>query len=415
MISTAFEVNKVTFSLCRCQSLPGLLHQWHDGGFQSVKSTTAHVRDYIFYVNYVHFSLQSSSKMKIPLLSVLLFSLVINSMAQDARIAQLTRSVEKFVDQLSPDQKKMAFYEFSSEEREKWTNLPVGMAPRPGINIGRLTNDQRKSLHRILYAAFSSQGYLKTTSILSLDNLLNSYYDSLLATNKIQKPQYDRMMNFNWSHKNFYLSLFGTIGTKEPWGLKFTGHHLSINLTFVNNVFSVTPFFIGTDPAEFPLSEYAGLRVLGKEEDYGLLLINMLNESQKKTATSEKNAPGDIFTSPESKLRLLDYWGIKASEFTPEQKNMLTNIIREYVYNLERDKADMEYDKILKAGVENIYFGWMGSYEEKKRHYFVVNGPTFLIEFDNNNGNHIHTIWRTKGNDFGEDVLKQHYLTSEHK
>ena len=353
--------------------------------------------------------------MKKSLLIILLACTNLFSIAQDARIAQITKAIEKFTNQLSPDQKRQAFYEFSSEEREKWTNLPVGMAPRPGINIGRLTNDQRKSLHRILYAAFSSQGYLKTTSILNLDNLLNGYYDSLMATNKIQKPQYDRMMSFQWSHKNFYLSLFGTIGAKEPWGMKFTGHHLSLNLTFVNNTFSVTPFFIGTDPAEFPLSEYAGLRVLGKEEDYGLKLISMLNESQKKTATSEKSAPGDIITSPESKLRLLDYWGIKASEFSAEQKTVLTDIIREYVYNLERDKADIEYDKIMKAGIENIYFGWMGSYEENKRHYFVVNGPTFLIEFDNNNGNHIHTIWRTKGNDFGEDILKQHYLTTEHK
>ena len=86
-------------------------------------------------------------------------------------------------------------------------------------------------------------------------------------------------------------------------------------------------------------------------------------------------------------------------------------MIREFVFNMEYDKAVMEYEKIRKAGIDNIWFGWIGAYEEKKPHYYVINGPTFLIEFDNNGGprnaaNHIHAIWREKGNEYGEDVLK---------
>jgi hypothetical protein len=86
---------------------------------------------------------------------------------------------------------------------------------------------------------------------------------------------------------------------------------------------------------------------------------------------------------------------------------------------MEYEKATEEYDKILKAGIENVYFGWIGAYEEKKAHYFVLNGPTFLIEFDNAAGprgvaNHIHTIWREKGNEFGEDLLKKHYQGDKH-
>jgi hypothetical protein len=70
-------------------------------------------------------------------------------------------------------------------------------------------------------------------------------------------------------------------------------------------------------------------------------------------------------------------------------------------------------------GLDNIYFGWIGALEEKKGHYYIINGPTFLIEFDNyggprNSANHIHAIWREKGNEYGEDVLKKHYLTEKH-
>jgi hypothetical protein len=102
-----------------------------------------------------------------------------------------------------------------------------------------------------------------------------------------------------------------------------------------------------------------------------------------------------------------------------KSKVLLQYIIREYVFNMEYEKATTEYDKIIKAGINNIYFGWIGPYEESKQHYFVLNGPTFLIEFDNAGGprreaNHIHTIWREKGNEYGEDVLKKHYQQEKH-
>ena len=130
-------------------------------------------------------------------------------------------------------------------------------------------------------------------------------------------------------------------------------------------------------------------------------------------------APGDIITSAESGKRLIDNWGIKGIDLDENQKATLKGIIREYVFNFEYEKATIEYNKILKAGIDNIYFGWIGGQEEKIAHYFVINGPTFLIEFDNNGGprnaaNHIHTIWREKGNEYGEDVLKKHYISEKH-
>jgi len=318
----------------------------------------------------------------------------------------------------NPLQKIAGRLQFNDTSRSKWNNLPVGLRPRVGVSIGNMTDDQRKLVHRILSVSLSSQGYLKATSIMHLDDLLNRYYDSMYYKKEINDTVHNMVSALLWSHKNFYFAFFGQ-PTDSTWGYKLEGHHLSVNFTFVNDKLSVTPFFIGTDPAEYPNSDYAGWRVLGQEEDLGIKLVYLFSAAQQKKATMSTAVPKDIITAAESGKRLVDNWGIRGSEMTTEQKSVLQYIIREFVFNLEYDKAVIEYDKIVKAGIDKIYFGWIGEYDEKKPHYYVLNGPSFLIEFDNNGGprngaNHIHAIWREKGNEYGEDVLKKHYQAEKH-
>ncbi len=315
-------------------------------------------------------------------------------------------------------QKRSGVLRFDDTARLKWNNLPVGLRARVGTSIGNMTEDQRKLVHRILSASFSSQGYLKATSIMHLDDLLNRFTDSLMYRKEINDTTFNFFRSLLWSHKNYFFAFFGQ-PSDSIWGYKLEGHHLSVNFSFVKDKLSVTPFFIGTDPAEYPNSEYAGWRVLGQEEDLGIKLIHLLSADQQKKAIMTRDVPQDIITAAESGRRLVDNWGILGADMNKEQKAVLQYIIREFVFNLEYDKAVIEYEKILKAGVDKIYFGWIGETEEKKAHYYVLNGPTFIIEFDNNGGprrvaNHIHAIWREKGNEYGEDVLKQHYLMEKH-
>jgi hypothetical protein len=315
-------------------------------------------------------------------------------------------------------QNRSGKFNFNDTSRTHWSNLPIGLKPRKGTSIGNMSVEQRKLVHRVLSVSLSSQGYLKATSIMHLDDLLNQYYDSLYYKKVFSDTTYTFIKSLQWSHKNFYFAFYGN-PSDHVWGYKLEGHHLSINFTFTGNKIGVTPFFIGTDPAEFPDTAYAGWRVLGQEEDLGIKLIQLLTPAQQKKATLNTAVPGDIITAAESGKRLVDVWGLPASDMTKNQKAVLEYIVREFVFNMEYDKAMLEYNKILKAGIGNIHFGWIGEYAEDKPHYFILNGPTFLIEFDNNGGprngaNHIHAIWREKGNDFGEDLLRTHYQTEKH-
>ena len=331
---------------------------------------------------------------------------------------EIKKSAASLIQTFTPLQKRSALLIFSDTARVQWNNLPVGLRARAGISIGDMSEEQRIVLHRILSASLSSQGYLKTTGVMHLDNLLYMLIDSTYSRNMINEREKKMMLGLGFSHRNYFLAFFGT-PSEVNWGYKLEGHHLSVNFTFTGDKISVNPWFMGTDPAEVNITQYAGWRLLGQEEDLGLKLIKMLTPAQQKKATNDAEVPRDIITGAESGKRLVDYWGIKANELDKKQKDVLLNIIREYVFNMEYEKATAEYDKIIKAGVDNIYFGWMGPYEEFKDHYFILNGPTFLIEFDNaggprRDGNHIHTIWREKGNDFGEDVLKKHYTEEKH-
>lgn len=327
-------------------------------------------------------------------------------------------AVRRFLNTLKADELKKTNYAFEDSLRHKWTNLPVGMVPRPGIQYGSLSDQSRLALHRVLSALLSSQGYLKLTSIMQLDDILNVLYQEAYNQGKINKEAFTRIQNLKWDHGNYYISVWGQPQSKAPWGLSLGGHHIALSCTVTGSKVSLSPLFIGTDPAEVKSSKYAGWRVLSKEEDYGFMLVNMLTESQKSKAILKQEVPGDIITNPNSSQRISEYYGISGKEFNEAQQSMLEILIQEYIHNFEHAFAHDFYSRILKTGIDKIYFAWVGSLENNKPHYYIIHGPDFLIEYDNmgfqHDGNHIHAILREKGNDFGEDILKKHYLESKH-
>lgn len=324
----------------------------------------------------------------------------------------------EFINSLQKEELVTVNHDFEDTLRTRWTNLPVGLAKRPGISYGELSEESKIRFNHLLTTLLSSQGYLKITSIMNLDDILNIVYKTAYERKTISGKVFDEVMNLDWNYKHYFISIWGEPQKEKPWGLKFEGHHISLNLSVAGDKYSLTPLFLGTDPAEVTISKYAGLRVLSKEEDYGIKLINSLNKEEKLIATLSKEVLQDIITNPTNKNRITQYQGIKASDFNKEQKELFELLIKEYIGNLEYYKANEYLDKIKKSGIDEIYFAWIGSYERRKPNYYIVNGPDFLIEYDNvgfqKDGNHIHSIWREKNNDFGEDILKKHYVQHKH-
>ena len=354
--------------------------------------------------------------------NTLKIALFICFLAANGAAAQSTKklleSTQQFLNTLSAEELKKTAYAFDDSLRFKWTNLPVGMVARPGIQYGSLSDKSRMAFHRVLSAMLSSQGYLKTISIMALDDILNALYQQAFDKGEINEKMLKRMQDLKWGHGNYYISIWGKPQTQAVWGINFGGHHLALSLTADGQNVSMSPYFMGTDPSEVKSSKYAGLRVLSKEEDYGFMLINSLTDVQKSVAILKEEVPKDIITSPQGNQRITNYYGIAAQQLDEAQKVLLKLLIEEYTHNFEHQKAHQLFDKILKSGLEKVYFAWVGSLENNKPHYYIINGPDFLIEYDNvgfqNDGNHIHAILREKGNDFGADILKQHYLDSKH-
>ncbi len=333
-------------------------------------------------------------------------------------ISEINEQTNDFIKTLSESQLTQIMLEFESEDRTKWTNLPIGLAERPGIQYGELSEESRRAFHRVLTTLLSSQGYLKITSIMRLDDILNEVYASWHADKKIPDAGYEEIKRLEWDFENYFITIWGKPASPEPWGLKLEGHHISLNLSMSDKSYSMTPMFFGTDPSEVVITKFAGLRVLSNEEDLGFKFLHSLRIDQRDQATVSTETPRDILTNPESPQRIDEYDGISGDQLTAKQKYYLEKLILEYINNLEFEKAHPYEDAFLTSDYSQIYFAWRGSHQQGEPHYYQINSPDFMIEYDNigfqGSADHIHTIWREKGNDFGEDLLRQHYASHPH-
>jgi hypothetical protein len=195
------------------------------------------------------------------------------------------------------------------------------------------------------------------------------------------------------------------------------GHHLSLNFTLRNNhVVSTTPFFFGANPATVREGQQKGTRVLAAEEEMGRALLKTFTGTSRQKVLINVSAPADIVTGASRKAEPGAPVGVPLREMMQEQKKMLTDLIEVYAHRLRKELADEELSKLRAVGLDNVYFAWAGGSEPGQPHYYRIQGPTFVVEYDNtqDNANHIHTVWRDFDHDFGLDPLRAHYLTSPH-
>ncbi len=336
--------------------------------------------------------------MKRTLIALVLFSAAAICSAHEAAV-EMSKAANELLNSLSTELKEKATFKLNGEERKDWYFIPK---VRKGLTLKEMSPQQRNLAMALLHSGLSDMGYGKATNIMSLDLILREVEQG-------KGPTRDPEL--------YYVSIFGTPEPRGTWGWRVEGHHLSANFTIVNGeMFSGTPSFYGSNPADVKTGPRKGFRVLGEEEDLGRSLLKSLSEEQQKTAIYESTAPKDVLTTNKQKVTPLDKAGIMAGALNPEQKAALQKLVQVYVQRLRGDLAKLDWAKIEKAGWEKVQFAWAGSAEKYQPHYYRVQGPTFLLEYDNtqNDANHIHAVWRDFDNDFGEDLLRQHLRDVKH-
>jgi hypothetical protein len=302
---------------------------------------------------------------------------------------------------------------------------------------------------RLVATGLSKPGYVTVSTIMGLENVLDELEGWTASWGRERGRDPGR----------YYLRVFGDPTGDPAWSWRFGGHHISINHLVVDGeVQASTPCFLGADPAAAPLLGPHPLRPLAGAEDLARELVRSLDDQQRAEAVISPVAPVDLVGANRSRvgegdlpLPLADVWrgrfegelgervaaiqaqaervaglrpehleavrltaaakGVVAASLARPQQEMLRSLLDVYVGRIADDLADGEAAKYAGHHLGGLSFAWAGGTEPGEPHYYRVQGPRLLVEYDNTQrgANHIHSVWRDPEGDFGDDVLLEHY------
>jgi Protein of unknown function (DUF3500) len=310
--------------------------------------------------------------------------------------AAMAEAARKFVASLGPEQRKLAAHPFDGGDRQSFHFVPMA---RSGAPLKVLNAEQRKLAHALLKTGLSATGYQKVSNVMELETVLAE-----LEKNPVRR---DPEMYYFW--------VFGNPQPGGNWGWKMEGHHLSFNFTVVKGTTIVTtPSFMGANPAEVKSGPLKGRRALRAEEDLARELAKSFTGETRAKVVFDQTAPPDILTTDKSQVDPLPAVGLDVASMKPAQKEQLRKLLAEYAATMSPAQAQERLKKIDQAGFDKLRFGWAGGLERGDKHYYRIQGPTFLLEYDStqNDGNHIHSVWRDFNGDFGRDLLREHRAAS---
>jgi hypothetical protein len=340
-----------------------------------------------------------ASKLVRPLLAVALLAAWIAgaAIASERSASAMASAATKLLAALSPEQKQKASFALDSDELTRWHYVPAMQFERHGLAIREMNDSQRALAQELLKTGLSAHGLTQATTIMNdLETILKAMENGAA----MRDPQ------------QYAFSVFGTPAATGAWGWRVEGHHLSLHFAVANgSAVASSPTFFGSNPAEVRVDgPQKGLRVLGEREDTARALLMALDDAQRKAATIADVAPTDIVTRTAAKVDPLSPAGIAASAMSAKQRDLLMAVINTYTSSMADDIASERLAQLKTAGLEKITFAWAGESERGRKHYYRIQGPTFLIEYDNtqNDGNHVHSVWRDFNGDFGRDLLREH-------
>jgi len=307
-----------------------------------------------------------------------------NTSAPTGAVEAMAAAARELMAALPEEEREALRVPFDDPTRREWDYTP---GSRPGVPLARMHREAGKAVHRLLGTVLSRPAHARVAAIIGLEDVLD----------ESEGGRHGRHAGDYWT------ALFGDPAV-EPWGWRFEGHHVSINVTLAGGGVSATPCFLGANPATMADDDgRTVLRPLAPEEDVAAALLASLDDDQRDRAVVSRTAPSDIgeWTWPD---------GLPANALRPDQTSLLRSLVGVYVNRLAGELAQP-----LLAGLDRdlsgFCFAWAGATDPAlgQPHYYRLDGPRFLVEFDNrqNNANHVHSVWRDPGGDFGARLLPE--------
>ncbi|NUS77982.1 MAG: DUF3500 domain-containing protein [Streptomyces sp.] len=329
--------------------------------------------------------------------------------------APVVAAAQAFLAALTDTQKKATQFTLRSTEFRTWSNLDPGEFPRKGVSLADLSDNQNALGTALLKAALSADGLETTEKIRRLNNAAGEMLGKSDVFNDVL----------------FYWTVMGTPSATEPWAFQVDGHHLAINYFVLGNQVVMSPCFWGSEPTQMEIDGET-VSVCQEEVDASLAFIQSLTETQQQTAViSATKANEDMKAGAFADNAVIAYAGIRATELTGAQKKKLLAVAEAFVGRAKDDVAKVRMAEI-RAQLDDTYAAWIGGTGDDDPFYLRVHSPVVWIEVDCQAAGplggaygktradgpsrlHVHSVIRTpNGNDYGRDLLRQHYLTSPH-
>ena len=308
--------------------------------------------------------------------------------------------VSALINSLTPAQKEIVSFALEDPAKTRWHYLPHDSFAREGLPLSEMTAGQIEKTYALLEAYLSESGYDQMQQIIDLENYL-----AIVENNPYKRDA-----------SKYYIAFYGTPHKDSLWAWSFEGHHLSLNFTVSPEAIAFAPAFWGSNPGIVPIGPEQGKIVLKTDHNLGLQLVNSLSPAQLEQTLVSSKTYGEILTQNQDAVALIPNNGIAYRQLQAPQKKLLKQIIHHHLDRMEKPVSQKAQELLENENWNEITFSWAGKTEKLKAHYYRIQGQSFLIEYDNsqNNGNHIHAVWREFNGDFGKDLIQEHYQKGGH-
>jgi hypothetical protein len=321
----------------------------------------------------------------------------------------IREAAQAFLQSLSDDQRGRTSFPVDDEEWLKWNN--VHRYARQGVNFKEMSEPQRERAFAMMRAGLSAKGFARSRNVMKLNGYLGE-----LVNNNVEYGE--------WL---YHLTVMGVHYDTAPWGWQLDGHHLIVNYFVLGDQVVMTPTFMGSEPVTATEGQYAGASVMQDEQNKGLAFMKALTPAQQAAATIQTDKTANFpLAHAFNDNKVMPYVGLPGTQLTVGQRTMLLELVGEYVGNMTEGHAKVRMDEV-RAHLDRTHFAWAGGASDDAVFYYRIHSPVILIEFDHQSPvalqgprgvpsrAHIHSVVRTpNGNDYGKDLLRQHYAQHTH-